>query len=87
MKRPASTISKTNKYFIELAKSKPQITILDTWSMFATEQGDARLAEIPDLVHPNQLGYAKWATALRPMLAEIISRNCVIERRFASTLD
>src|SRR5215472_17868519 len=27
--------------------------------------------EFPDLLHPNQIGYAKWAAALRPVLATL----------------
>ena len=43
--------------------------MLDTWTLFANEQGDAKEAEFPDLLHPNQAGYAKWASAIRPILA------------------
>ena len=28
-------------------------------------------AEFPDLLHPNEVGYAKWAAALRPVLATL----------------
>jgi hypothetical protein len=34
-------------------------------------KGDARAAEFPDLLHPNDAGYAKWAAALRPIFATL----------------
>jgi hypothetical protein len=43
--------------------------MLDTWLLFANAEGDAKKEEFPDLLHPNKLGYAKWAAALRPLLA------------------
>ena len=39
--------------------------------MFAGPGGDARPAEFPDLLHPSEAGYAKWAAALRPVLATL----------------
>ncbi len=39
--------------------------------MFADAKGDAKAAEFPDLLHPNGAGYAKWAAALRPILATL----------------
>ena len=45
------------------------MTVLDTWLLFADAKGDAKKLEFPDLLHPNKLGYAKWAAALRPLLA------------------
>jgi hypothetical protein len=39
--------------------------------LFANAQGDAKPEEFPDLLHPNQTGYAKWAAALRPIFATL----------------
>jgi hypothetical protein len=50
---------------------EPQVTVLDTWSLFANAHGDAKEEEMPDLLHPNLLGYAKWAAALRPILETV----------------
>ena len=36
-----------------------------------TPEGDAKPEEFPDLLHPNEAGYAKWAAALRPILATL----------------
>lgn len=69
MKRPAYKIKRINLLLREATKDKPQVTMLDTWTLFGNEQGDAKAQEFPDLLHPNALGYAKWAAALRPVLA------------------
>jgi len=50
-------------------KGNAQITLLETWPLFADAKGDAIAAEFPDLLHPNKTGYDKWAKALRPVLA------------------
>ncbi len=69
--RPVEKIRELNQQYMALAKGHPQITVLDTWTLFANEQGDAKLEEFPDLLHPNAVGYAKWAAALRPILATL----------------
>jgi hypothetical protein len=42
--------------------------MIDTYALFASAQGDATLEEFPDLLHPNRFGYAKFSSALRPIL-------------------
>lgn len=66
-KRPADKIKRLNQLLGEVA-TEPQVTVLDTWALFANELGDAARAEFPDLLHPNSLGYGRWAKALRPIL-------------------
>jgi len=68
-KRPADQIKKVNQLYFTAVKGDPQITVLDTWLLFADAKGDAKQAEFPDLLHPNQAGYDKWAASLRPLLA------------------
>ena len=68
-RRPADQIKKMNQLYFAAVKGDPKITMLDTWLLFADAKGDAKKAEFPDLLHPNKLGYAKWAAALRPLLA------------------
>ena len=68
-RRPADKIKEVNKLYFAAVKGDPQITILDTWLLFADAKGNAKKPEFPDLLHPNKLGYAKWAAALRPLLA------------------
>ena len=68
-KRPADQIKAINAAVAKVAQAYPQVTVVDTWTLFADEKGDAKPAEFPDLLHPNQAGYVKWAAALRPVLA------------------
>jgi lysophospholipase L1-like esterase len=68
-RRPADKIKEMNKLYFVAVKGDPQVTVLDTWLLFADSKGDAKKPEFPDLLHPNKLGYAKWASALRPLLA------------------
>ena len=68
-RRPADQIKKINQLYFAAVKGDTQITVLDTWLLFADAKGDAKKPEFPDLLHPNQIGYDKWAAALRPLLA------------------
>ena len=68
-RRPADQIKKINQLYFAGVKGDAQITVLDTWLLFADAKGDAKKPEFPDLLHPNQIGYDKWAAALRPLLA------------------
>jgi len=70
-KRPAAKIKEVNERYAAAVKGDPQVTLLETWTLFANEQGDAKVSEFPDLLHPNQEGYRKWAAALRPILATL----------------
>ena len=70
-KRPADKIKQINKLFAEVVKGDAQVTLVETWPLFADEKGDAKEADFPDLLHPNQGGYAKWAKSLRPILATL----------------
>lgn len=70
-KRPSDKIKEVNRLYTELAKDHPQVVVLDTWTLFASEKGDAKPSEFPDLLHPNDTGYAMWAEALRPVLAKL----------------
>lgn len=67
--RPADKIKAINALCAAAVKGDPQVTVLDTWTLFANPDGDAKKEEFPDLLHPNKAGYAKWAAALRPILA------------------
>ena len=68
---PADRIKKVNELYAAAVKGDPQITLLETWPLFANAQGEAKLEEFPDLLHPNAAGYAKWTAALRPVLATL----------------
>jgi lysophospholipase L1-like esterase len=69
--RPADKIKKLNQLYAEAVKGNAQVTLVETWPLFADAKGDAIPAEFPDLLHPNMAGYAKWAAALRPVLATL----------------
>ena len=88
-KRPADKIKQINALFVAAVKGDPQITLIDTWTLFADEQGNAKPAEFPDLLHPNDNGYAKWSAALHPILAtlgfvETTADNFQVEPGFES---
>jgi lysophospholipase L1-like esterase len=69
--RPAEKIQRVNALYRELVKGDPQITVLETYILFADAMGDAKPQEFPDLLHPNAAGYEKWAGALRPIFATL----------------
>lgn len=69
--RPAEKIKKLNELLASAVKSDPKVTVVDTWTLFADEKGDAKPSEFPDLLHPNGAGYVKWAAAIRPVLATL----------------
>src|SRR5262249_19003345 len=70
-KRPSDKIKKLNQLYAEAVKGNAQVTLLETWPLFADAQGDAIAAEFPDLLHPNLAGYVKWAAAVRPIFATL----------------
>ena len=70
-KRPAEKIKALNGIYAAAVKGDPRVTVVDTWTLFADAQGDAPADQFPDLLHPNAAGYAKWAAALRPILATL----------------
>ncbi len=69
--RSAEVIKQLNQRIADSVRGDPQITLLDTWTLFADAQGDAKKDEFPDLLHPNKLGYEKWGAALRPIFATL----------------
>ena len=70
-KRPKETILAVNEKIAAAVKGDPQFTVLDTYALFANAEGDALPALFPDLLHLNAAGYAKWASALRPIFATL----------------
>jgi lysophospholipase L1-like esterase len=69
--RPADKIKKINELYAAAFKGDGQVTIVDTWTLFADDKGDAKAAEFPDLLHPNAAGYKMWGAAIRPVLATL----------------
>jgi len=71
MRRPSDSIWKINTLYRAVAEAEPQVSYIDTWSAFAGVQGDARPEDMPDLLHPNVVGYARFAAVLRPLLESL----------------
>jgi lysophospholipase L1-like esterase len=71
LNRSAEQIKKINELYLAAVKNDPQVIPLDTWMPFADGNGDAKPSEFPDLLHPNRIGYAKWAAALDPLFATL----------------
>ena len=69
--RPSAKIKQINLLYRKAMADEPQVTVLDTWALFANVHGDAKEEEMPDLLHPNLIGYAKWASALQPVLETV----------------
>jgi lysophospholipase L1-like esterase len=70
-KRSAARIKKVNQLYAAAVKGNAQVTLVETWTLFANAEGDAKPGEFPDLLHPNKAGYTKWAAALHPVLATL----------------
>ena len=66
--RPADKIKRINELYAAAVKGDSQITVMETWVLFADAKGDAKPGEFPDLLHPNDAGYAMWAAGIRPVL-------------------
>jgi lysophospholipase L1-like esterase len=71
LNRSAAQIKEVNALYLAAVKNDPQVIALDTWTLFADGSGDAKPSEFPDLLHPNRIGYAKWAAALDPVFATL----------------
>jgi len=69
--RPGYLIRRINQLILELTLDQPQVTVVDTWKLYAGPDNNAPVELFPDLLHPNNLGYAKWANAIRPVLATL----------------
>jgi lysophospholipase L1-like esterase len=69
--RPTEKIRKLNQLMADVARGREQVTVVDTYTLFANGDGEAKLEEFPDLLHPNAAGYAKWRAALWPALATL----------------
>ncbi len=64
-------IKTLNGLYEQAFAGNSQITFCDTWSIFEIGNGQCRKEEFPDMLHPNEAGYTKWAAALRPIFAKL----------------
>lgn len=69
--RPRETIEKLNGLFAATAKNFPQVIVLDTWTPFAAEDGNADPVWFKDMLHLNPEGYERFAASLTPILATL----------------
>lgn len=65
--RPASKIQRLNALLDQAVDADPLAIRVDTYTLFANAEGNARKEEFPDLLHPNPAAYARWAEILRPI--------------------
>ena len=69
--RPRESIDRVNSLYDAAVRGDSQITVVDTWTLFANEAGDADPKYFPDLLHLNAAGYQRWAAGLRPVFATL----------------
>jgi len=69
--RPLEKIQKLNELYAAAVKGDPQVILLDTWSLFAAENGDADPQYFKDMLHITSEGYERWAAALHPIFATL----------------
>jgi lysophospholipase L1-like esterase len=70
-KRPAEAIKAVNALYENIVRGDSQVTVVDTWTLFANAEGDAIGTWFPDLLHLNADGYARWGAGLRPVFATL----------------
>ncbi|MHC4995551.1 MAG: GDSL-type esterase/lipase family protein [Planctomycetota bacterium] len=70
-KRPKETIQRVNELYDAAVKGDPQITVVDTYTLFANKEGDADPQWFRDLLHLNPAGYDRWEAALNPVFATL----------------
>ena len=71
-KRPADQIKKVNALYLAAVKNDPQVhPARHVDALRRRRTATHRRGEFPDLLHPNDIGYAKWAAALDPVFATL----------------
>jgi hypothetical protein len=69
--RPSETVKAVNALYEASVKGDPQVTVLDTWTLFANAEGDANPEWFKDLLHLNPEGYSRWAGGLKTIFATL----------------
>jgi CubicO group peptidase (beta-lactamase class C family)/lysophospholipase L1-like esterase len=71
MKRPKEIIQRVNELYDAAVKGDSQVTVVDTWTLFADKTSDADPKWFRDRLHLNAVGYDRWAAALQPIFATL----------------
>ena len=72
-RRPAAQIRKINQLYFAAVKGDPQVTLLDTWTLFADTTGDAEKAAVARFnLAGSLIGLERWAEA-RPLLEAVLA--------------
>ncbi len=69
--RPKEKIQALNALYAAMVRGDHQVTLLDTWTLFAGPDGEADPQWFKDLLHLNPAGYDRWTAALKPALATL----------------
>jgi lysophospholipase L1-like esterase len=69
--RPTEKIRELNERLADVARDFNQVTVLDTYTLFANKDGEAPAELFPDLLHLNDAAYDKWRAALWPLFATL----------------
>lgn len=70
-KRPVETIKAVNALYENIVRGDSQVTVVDTWALFANPEGNATGTWFPDLLHLNAEGYTRWAAGIHPVFATL----------------
>ena len=69
--RPAEKIKEINQLCAGAVQGDPQITVLETWTLFANEHGDAKAEDMPDLLHPERSRLRQMGRCAAAVLATL----------------
>lgn len=75
---PEDALRKINDHanrLIAVAAHDPMIEILDLAPAFLNEDGTLPQEVMPDLLHPQAMGYRIWAEAIEPKVAELLGEG------------
>ena len=64
-------IQELNALILDFAKKNGRVVVCDTWSIFDDGKGSCKKEEFPDMLHPNEAGYAKWKAALTEIFEKL----------------
>ncbi len=72
---PPEKVKETNERLRKLAEKESGVTIADTFTPFAVEDGSFDKALFLDRVHPNRAGYEKLGQVLQPLVMQVLGET------------